>query len=146
MPDGQKGREAASRLYCIYMRPWTLDRSTATTDVPHISMLDKIPYTWTTEHGKVTALRCFGKQPTTQHFLRRFSTTWSWYVRGNVVSEHSARLIKQSMAACCRKTTKNEDTLDEDAQDTPPQQNLPESDLALARVHAILDHMSSSEC
>eukprot|EP00973_Karenia_brevis_P094136 12420974-Karenia_brevis.AAC.1 len=32
MPDGQKGREAASRLHCIYMRPWTLDRLTATAD------------------------------------------------------------------------------------------------------------------
>eukprot|EP00973_Karenia_brevis_P033957 4686363-Karenia_brevis.AAC.1 len=94
MPDSPNGREAASRLYCIYMRPLTLDQSTATTNVPHIFMLDKIPHAWTTEHGKVTALRCSGKQPTPQHFLRRFSTSWSWYVRGNVVSEHSARLIK----------------------------------------------------
>eukprot|EP00973_Karenia_brevis_P063424 8816006-Karenia_brevis.AAC.1 len=94
MPDSQNGREAASRLYCIYMRPLTLEQLSATTDVPHISMLYKIPYAGTTEHGKVTAFRCFGKQPTPQYFLRRFSTTWSWYVRGTVVSEHSARLIK----------------------------------------------------
>eukprot|EP00973_Karenia_brevis_P039196 5413508-Karenia_brevis.AAC.1 len=32
MPDSQNGREAAYRLYCIYMRPWTLDQSSATTD------------------------------------------------------------------------------------------------------------------
>eukprot|EP00973_Karenia_brevis_P083366 11563190-Karenia_brevis.AAC.1 len=40
MPDSQNGREAASRLYCLYMRPWTLDQSSATADVSHISMLD----------------------------------------------------------------------------------------------------------
>eukprot|EP00973_Karenia_brevis_P093914 12419788-Karenia_brevis.AAC.1 len=50
------------------------------------------------------------------------------------------------MAACRGKATKNEDALDEDAQGATPQQNLPESNLALARAHAILDHMSSSEC
>eukprot|EP00973_Karenia_brevis_P014571 1987951-Karenia_brevis.AAC.1 len=32
MRGSQNGGEAASRLYCIYMRPWTLDQSTATTD------------------------------------------------------------------------------------------------------------------
>eukprot|EP00973_Karenia_brevis_P005070 696784-Karenia_brevis.AAC.1 len=50
------------------------------------------------------------------------------------------------VAACCGNTTKNENALDEDAQDATPPQNHPESNLALARVHAILDHMSSSEC
>eukprot|EP00973_Karenia_brevis_P030161 4157222-Karenia_brevis.AAC.1 len=50
------------------------------------------------------------------------------------------------MAASCGKTTKNQDALDEDAQDTTVQQNLPQINLALARFHAILDHMSSSEC
>eukprot|EP00973_Karenia_brevis_P072270 10040908-Karenia_brevis.AAC.1 len=63
--------------YWIYMRPWTLDQLSATTDVPHISMLDKILYAWTAEHGTATAFRCFGRQPTPQYFLRRFSTTWS---------------------------------------------------------------------
>eukprot|EP00973_Karenia_brevis_P070771 9836961-Karenia_brevis.AAC.1 len=50
MPDTQNGREAASRLYSIYMRPWTLNQSIATADVPHISMLDTISYAWTSEH------------------------------------------------------------------------------------------------
>eukprot|EP00973_Karenia_brevis_P019929 2734106-Karenia_brevis.AAC.1 len=50
------------------------------------------------------------------------------------------------MAACCGKTTKNEDALDEDAKGATLPENLPETNLALARVHAILDHMSSSEC
>eukprot|EP00973_Karenia_brevis_P004467 612338-Karenia_brevis.AAC.1 len=50
------------------------------------------------------------------------------------------------MAACWGKTTKDEDALDEDAQDATLTQDLPETNLALARVHAILDHMSSSEC
>eukprot|EP00973_Karenia_brevis_P019084 2616430-Karenia_brevis.AAC.1 len=50
------------------------------------------------------------------------------------------------MAACCGKTTKNEDALDERAKDATQPENLPEINLALTRVHAILDHMSLSEC
>eukprot|EP00973_Karenia_brevis_P087474 12128991-Karenia_brevis.AAC.1 len=72
--------------------------------------------------------------------------TWSWYVLGNVISEHSARPIKQFMAACSGKTIKKEDALNEDAQDTTLQQNLPQTNLAIARIHAILDQMSSSDC
>eukprot|EP00973_Karenia_brevis_P009072 1227763-Karenia_brevis.AAC.1 len=43
-------------------------------------------------------------------------------------------------------STKNEDALDEDAKDASQPEHLPESNLALARAHAILGHMSSSEC
>eukprot|EP00973_Karenia_brevis_P015755 2157568-Karenia_brevis.AAC.1 len=50
------------------------------------------------------------------------------------------------MAACCGKTIRKEDALDEDAKDATTPENLPEINLALARVHAILDQMSSSEC
>eukprot|EP00973_Karenia_brevis_P000640 90694-Karenia_brevis.AAC.1 len=50
------------------------------------------------------------------------------------------------MAACCGKTNKNEDASEEDAKDATLLENLPESKAALARVHAILDRMSSSEC
>eukprot|EP00973_Karenia_brevis_P062446 8683851-Karenia_brevis.AAC.1 len=100
MPDSQNSREAASRLYSIYMRPWTLDRLCATTDVPNIPMLNRIPYAWTSVDGKVTAVRARGKQPSPEYFQRSFARTWSWCARGNVVSEHSARLIKQLLAAC----------------------------------------------
>eukprot|EP00973_Karenia_brevis_P035283 4866027-Karenia_brevis.AAC.1 len=50
------------------------------------------------------------------------------------------------MAARCGKTSKKEDALEEGAKDATLQENLPESNSALARVHAILDRMSLSEC
>ena len=43
MPDKQKDAEAAARLYSLYMRPWTLDRDLANSEVPHVTDLGQIP-------------------------------------------------------------------------------------------------------
>ena len=32
---------------------------------------------------------------------------WRWYVRGHVVSQHAKRIIIQFMAACCGKSTRD---------------------------------------
>ena len=40
MPDKQKDAEQKARYYSTYLRPWTLDPSTATSKVPYIANLD----------------------------------------------------------------------------------------------------------
>jgi hypothetical protein len=45
-----------------------------------------------------------------------FYAAWRWYLRGNIVSWHAARLITQFMAACCgRSTTREQLEADPDA-------------------------------
>ena len=122
MPDKQKDLEAASRLYSLYMRPWTLDHEQANSEVLHVTNLNQIPNKPTTGSGGSTLLsdaheggateaspskrrRITSKQgdDAMPPQVRSYAAAWSWYVRGNIVSEHAARLIKQFMAACCGK-------------------------------------------
>jgi len=41
MPDNANDAEGKARLFSVYLRPWTLDRRIATTEVPHIADLDR---------------------------------------------------------------------------------------------------------
>ena len=45
MPDKQGTKEKKSRLFCVYMRPWVLDRRFASPLVPHLCDLDVVPNT-----------------------------------------------------------------------------------------------------
>ena len=64
-------------------------------------------------------------------------------MRGNVVSEHAARIIKQFMAACCGKSSKANDA-SQCNNETEGKTRVPRNDLPLERVHTILDRMSSA--
>ena len=117
MPDKQKDLEAASRLYSLYMRPWTLDHEQANSEVPHVTNLNQIPNKpcvagsggstllsdghegGATEASPSKRRRITSKQcdDTVPPQVRSYAAAWSWYVRGNIVSEHAARLIKQIM-------------------------------------------------
>ena len=163
MPDKQRNAEAKARLYSVYLRPWTLHNDTATPEVPHITNLDEL--TACREMGEATAgaatahsggstlersmeadaehrrKRLRGKQKPNESepSIRSFASAWSWYVRGHIVSEHAARIIKQFMAACCGKASKDADEFDGDDDGRQRCREMPDNTLPLARVHAILD-------
>ena len=121
MPDGQRDPDARARLYNVYMRPWTLLRGTATAAVPHLADLDKIA-------GKPAG----------------HAASWSWYLRGHVVSEHAATLIAQFMAACCGRSTGDAGAADESeevAQREPP----PDNTVPLGRVRGVIAAMARYE-
>ena len=63
--------EYRAMLQNVYLRPWTLDQSEATDRVPYICDLDVC----------ATGVRCHRK-------------AWRKYVRGNIVSDFAARIIK----------------------------------------------------
>ena len=43
MPDKESDPDKKARLYAVYMRPWVLDNTMATPEVPHITDLDLLP-------------------------------------------------------------------------------------------------------
>ena len=86
-------------------------------------------------------MRHRSKQPET---TRSYAASWAWYVRGNVVSRHAAKIIVQFMAACSGSSKRTEDKY-EDAKEDASAKVLPNSDLALQRVHDILDRMSAAD-
>ena len=73
-----------------------------------------------------------------------YASAWSTYVRGNVVTEHAAKLIKQMMAACCGKSTTNDGNDVPDIDIADQIKEMPANVLPLARIHAILDRMSEA--
>merc|ERR1712159_734282 len=87
------------------MRPWVLDRRFANEEVPFIADLDVVPVAQPKPISR--RLRC--KQPRRGIPVRNYAASWSWYVRGNVVTRHAKRLIVQFMAANCGKTKRGED-------------------------------------
>ena len=123
MPDKENNPDGKARLYSIYLRPWTLDAGIATAEAPHITNLDIVPSPGryrnldgenqrggstrdgdTLDGNKSKRIRLRGKQSEQGSAAERsYSQAWTTYVRGNVVSEHAARIIKQFMAACCGK-------------------------------------------
>ena len=85
--DPKKRKEEQSRRYCVYMRPWTLVEAFATTVVPHISELNIVP-----------GFRLRRKAKSHPQSQRSFTRAWSWYIHGQVVSHHQARIIRNFFA------------------------------------------------
>ena len=108
MPEKEGDPNRKARFFSVYLRPWVLDRSVATVEVPHIADLDVL-----SERRcpvQVTRRRLRGKQSpqNLSEAQRSFSESWRNYIRGNVVSRHSQKIIFQLMAANCGKTSRTE--------------------------------------
>ena len=73
-----------------------------------------------------------------------YALAWSMYVRGNVVTEHAARLIKHILATCCGKSSTRDGDAELEDDVVQKVRELPANVLPLARVHAILDNMSKA--
>jgi len=105
---GVDDRERRGMLCLLYFRPWVLLRTHASVHVPHIGNLDLVQcLRWNTnvEKGSCIVLRrrCRGKQSvfgSSAHVRdwdwrkRSYDEAWRRYIRGNVVSVHGARLIR----------------------------------------------------
>lgn len=100
------GGEEAARLYCVYMRPWTLVPEHASYHVPLIEDLDYVPNR-----------RLRGKQPEQP---RTFLAAWKWYIDGNIVSKHQKKLIEQFMSICDCASSERDVDLPEDIADQVP--------------------------
>ena len=137
MPDKQKTAEGKNRLFSVYMRPWVLDHALASQHVPHLCDLDRAAAE--ADSPPVKRRRLVGKQRPRGQAPRSFTAAWKWYVRGNIVSRHAARLITQFMAACCGKST-TRDHMEADP-DTHADGTAPNTSntIPLSRVHAVLD-------
>ncbi len=145
MPGKEGTQEGKARLYSVYLRPWVLDHSIATEEVPHLTNLNVLPSPPAT--GSINMrkrYRC--KQPDRQPHIsqpRSYAMAWRWYVRGNVVSRHAQKIIVQFMAASCGTSKRHADGEDNVEVESSPL-TLPSNNLALERVHGILDRMSAA--
>ena len=114
MPERERSREDKCKIFCLYMRPWVLNRADASPNVPALADLGK-PRTYAEEEqGKRRRLRFKQAGPLT----RNYALAWRQYVRGHVVSKHQRKLIVQFMAANCGKSSTRDAEEVDDAEDT----------------------------
>ena len=152
MPDKEVDQEGKARLFSLYMRPWVLDHRFASSRVPHLCNLKKLPTSAVQQveepeskrrrlRGKQAAPHRDGTMDGDAH--DSYASAWRWYVRGHVVSLHAKRLIVQWMAACCGKSTRGND--EDDMRVQEKLKEVPDNTLFLSRVHGILERMSKNE-
>ena len=135
LPQQETTRDGKARLYSLYLRPWVLDGSHASQWVPHLGNLNYIAGRRRTAK-RVDQLRTSSR--------RSFAVAWSQYIRGNVVSTSACRIIVQFMAANCGRSRRDEDDSKIHG-DTATNQHVPDADMAVQRIHGIIDRMSTAE-
>ena len=145
MPDQRTYVKKIHLLLSLYMRPWTLVPDWAQTHVPHIANLDVVP----PEHMSADLSKMIRAAGVAfegmQEDIRNHEFSWRSYIRGHVVSEHAKRLIVQFLGACCGRSSDNGNDNDDDEEAGRKEQMLPDNDMSLQRIHALIDGMSKEE-
>ena len=135
MPDKERCPEKKARLFSVYMRPWVLDRANACPHghVVHLADLNLV------ESAVKVQRRLSSKQCGDKQEIRSYAQAWTRYLRGRVVSAHAVRVITQFMAACCGKSSKDDDATQPSHEEL---HDLPDNSVSLGRVHRLLDALS----
>ena len=142
MPSDRRSRDDCAKLFSTYLRCWVLPRQHASAHVPHLADLD-LPSAFLPAEPQRTKLRLTGKTPPPELAARSFHVAWREYIRGHVVSEHARQVIVNFMGAC---TSTSRGDKDSDAEETTKLEtpDVPEMQVSLERVHALLHHRSET--
>ena len=88
---------------CVYLRPWVMLRSQATSHVPHLADLDRVYWRVSDEEGYPGLLRRTHLAISSHSGDPRATPPWAarsnyralrHYIRGNIVSDYGAQIIK----------------------------------------------------
>ena len=111
MPRASMKDEEKAKLCSLYWRPWTLceDFSQAP-HVPHLLQMRLYPEL-TVQH------RVRGKsKATAEETMQSWAGSWSRYIRGNIVSEHAAKLIRRFLSLTLARSSYDGQESDDDAE------------------------------
>ena len=111
MPRAGMKDEEKAQLCSLYWRPWTLceDFSQAP-HVPHLLQMRLYPEP-TVQH------RVRGKsKATAEETMQSWAGSWSRYIRGNIVSEHAAKLIRRFLSLTLARSSYDGRESDDDAE------------------------------
>ena len=103
--------EEKARLCSLFWRPWTLcEDFSQTPHVPHLLQLRLYPEPIVRHRMRAKS------KATAEETMPSWAGSWSRYIRGNVVSEHAARLIRRFLSlTLARSSYKGQDS-DDDAE------------------------------
>ena len=106
MQDNEKGR-----LCSVYFRPWTLCKDFEV--IPHVPhLLHMTAYPEPAVHHRKRAKR----KAAPEEAVASWAGSWARYIRGNVVSEHAARLIRRFLSLTLARSSYNGRESDDDAE------------------------------
>ena len=138
-------RKTKFLLFSWYMRPWSLCPEWAETHAPYIGNLERVPR----EHMSPdlqSVIRAAGfSAETLQEEVRSHEFSWRSYIRGHVMSLHAKRLVVQFIAACCGRSADHGADDGEDADISAKDHAVPDNEMSLQRIHALIDGMSRAE-
>ena len=111
MPRAGMKDEEKARLCSLYWRPWTLCADfSQTPHVPHLLQMRLYPAPIVRHR-----LRAKGRAPADET-MPSWAGSWGRYIRGNVVSEHAARLIRRFLSLTLARSSYNGRDSDDDAE------------------------------
>ena len=139
MQDNEKGR-----LCSVYFRPWTLCKDfEVIPHVPHMLEMTLYPEP-AVRHRKRAKLKAAPEEAEAS-----WAHSWARYIRGNVVSDHAARLIRRFLSlTLARRCGDNGQNSDDDAKsqmDDMEGQGAEAVKLSLDEAHAILQLKADEE-
>jgi len=143
LPSNSQSKEQRARICSVYWRPWVFHEAWASREVPRITELNRICRDVAhPEHVPGKRARCKSTTATRSELVG-FRAAWKHYVRGNIVSESAAQLIRNFLTACIAYTGQEEDEDEEKTKD----KNFIFSQLPLSvnNVHTIIDGMRQRE-
>ena len=118
IPRKNHGKEQRARICSVYWRPWILHSAWATAQVPliqHLNRLDQevqVPQ-WNPGKRNKPGKKAVVSYTSLQWQLVGFRVAWRNYVRGNIVSESAAYLIRNFLMSCVTNSTNDDDDNDD---------------------------------
>lgn len=102
MPRAGMKDEEKAQLCSLYFRPWTLCADfAALPHVPHLLQLPLYPEPIVRRRKRVKG------KAAAEETLPSWASSWARYIRGNVVSEHAARLIRRFLSLTLARSGSN---------------------------------------
>ena len=111
MPRAGMKDEEKARLCSLYWRPWTLcEDFSQTPHVPHLLQMRLYPEPIVRHRMRAKS------KATAEETTPSWAGSWGRYIRGNVVSEHAARLIRRFLSLTLARSSYNGQESDDDAE------------------------------
>ncbi len=130
--------EEKARLCSVYMRPWTLINDFATAAVPHLRNLNVVQRT----QRRLRLRSKTSVDPSYEYYeVRSWRQSWRQYIDGHIVSDYSARIIKNFLLVVAVESHQHDDADDEVKELSSAE--VPLHSTSLEQIHEVLDSASA---
>ena len=111
MPRAGMKEEEKAKLCSLYWRPWTLcDDFSQVPHVPHLLQMRLYPEPIVRHRMRAKS------KATAEETMPSWVGSWNRYIRGNIVSEHAAILIRRFLSLTLARSSYNGQESDDDAE------------------------------